>query len=190
MNYRKALVSDIEEIEKLQKKYHIDTISDEDKKDGFVTTLFDYNQFKRIIEDEEGLHIACDGDKIVAYAMAASWGYWKEWPLFEHMIEYLSDDNYKNKNITVENSYQYGPVCIEKDYRGSEVLVNLFEFSRQQMKDRFEILITFINKINGRSLNAHTNKIKLDIIKEFNFNSNEYFELAYDTSEKVKNSTI
>lgn len=190
MIYRKATLDDIEEVSKLQEKYHVLTISEDDKKDGFVTTLFNYDQFKRIIEDEGGLHIACDGDRIVAYAMAASWDYWKEWPLFEHMIKYLEEDEYIGKTITINNSYQYGPVCIDKDYRGGEVLFNLFEFSRKEMNKRFEILITFINKINQRSMNAHIKKVGLDIIKEFEFNSNEYYELAYDVSKKLKGSTI
>ena len=60
----------------MAKKHHISTISEEEKADRFVTTLFSDEQFKEIIEKENGISIACDGDKIVAYAMAASWEYW------------------------------------------------------------------------------------------------------------------
>ena len=76
MEYRNANLNDIYGVSQLQKKYHISSISDEDKHDGFVTTLFTETQFKELIEKENGLAIACDGDKIVAYAMAASWQYW------------------------------------------------------------------------------------------------------------------
>ncbi len=189
MIYRNAKVEDIEKVSSLQRRYHINTISDEDKPDGFVTTLFTYDQFKEIIEKENGLAIACDGDDIVGYAMAASWDYWSKWPLFVHMIKDLDSTNYLGKDLTVENSYQYGPIAIHTDYRGTLVLPNLFEFSRTQMKDKYPIMITFINQINTRSMRAHE-KLGLDIIKEFEFNNNKYYELGYDTLKKTKGSTI
>lgn len=87
MEYRNAKIEDIPAVSILQQKYHISTISDDDKPDGFVTTIFTESQFKELIEEENGLAIACDGDKVVAYAMAASWQYWSSWPLFEYMIK-------------------------------------------------------------------------------------------------------
>ena len=186
MIYRNAVIKDIPAISELQKKYHIETISEEDKPDGFVTTLFTEEQFKELIEKENGIAIACDGDKLAAYAMAASWEYWSKWPIFQYMIEDLPNAEYMGQILSVKNSYQYGPICIDKDYRGTEVLPKIFDFSRIQMKDRYPILITFINHINSRSYNAHTKKIGLDVIKSFVFNNNNYYELGYDTSKKVR----
>lgn len=190
MKYRSAKLKDIAAVSELQQKYHISTISEEDKIDGFVTTLFSEKLFEELIQHENGLSIACDGERVVAYAMAASWGYWSRWPLFSHMIDDLPNTKYLGQVLSVENSYQYGPVCIDKAYRGTEVLPNIFEFSRLQMKDRFPILITFINQINNRSLNAHNKKLGLEIIKLFDFNNNHYYELGYDTSKKTLGSTI
>jgi hypothetical protein len=190
MEYRNARLSDIPAVSLLQKKYHISTINEEDKPDGFVTTLFSESQFKELIEKENGLAIACDGDRIVAYAMAASWEFWATWPLFQKMINDLPDTKYLSTVLSVENSYQYGPVCIDKEYRGTDVLPNIFEFSRLQMKKRFPILITFINQINHRSFHAHTVKLGLEVIKTFDFNGNHYYELGYDTAKKTKGSNI
>lgn len=190
MEYRNARLEDIAAVQALQQKYHISTISEEDKPDGFVTTLFSEKLFGELIEQENGLAIACDGDRIVAYAMAASWEYWSRWPLFQQMIEDLPNTEYIGQVLSMENSYQYGPVCIDKEYRGTEVLPNIFEFSRLQMKERFPILITFINQINNRSMNAHNKKLGLDIIKPFDFNNNHYYELGYDTSKKTPGSTF
>lgn len=190
MEYRNARKSDIPGVSQLQQKYHINTISEEDKADGFVTTLFSDELFEELIEQENGLAIACDGDRIVAYAMAASWQYWSRWPLFQKMIEDLPQTEYLGKMLTMENSYQYGPVCIDKEYRGTDVLPNIFEFSRIQMKERFPILITFINQINHRSFQAHTRKLGLEVIKTFDFNNNHYYELGYDTLNKTAGSNI
>lgn len=190
MNYRNATLKDIHNIAELQQKYHISTISAEDKPDGFVTTLFADEQFKELIEKENGLTIACDGDKVIAYVMAASWQYWSAWPLFQHMIGDLPNTKYLGMALSMDNSYQYGPICIHKDYRGTEVLPNIFEFSRVKMNKRYPILITFINHINNRSYNAHTNKLGLDVIKNFEFNNNHYYKLGYDTSRKTQGSNL
>ncbi len=193
MIYRNATLADIPKISELQSIYHVSTISEADKPNGFVTTLFSEQQFKEIIEKEQGLAIACDdedGDSVVAYVMAASWGYWAAWPLFQHMIQDLPNTEYLGQTLTLENSYQYGPICIHKNYRGTNVLPDLFEFSRTQMQPRFPILITFINHINPRSYDAHTRKLGLDVIKSFTFNNNQYYELGYDTSKKTQGSTL
>lgn len=190
MEYRNATFKDIDAIAALQQKYHVSTIHEDDKKDGFVTTLFTNEQFEEIIEKENGLAIACDGEKIVGYAMAASWEFWSKWPLFQHMIKDLENTEYLGQILNMENSYQYGPICIDKGYRGSDVLLNLFEFSRQEMARRYPILITFINHINPRSYEAHTRKLGLDVIKDFQFNGNNYYELGYDMRKKTNGSTI
>ena len=190
MEYRNANINDIYGVSQLQKKYHIYTISEEDKPDGFVTTLFTEEQFKELIEKENGLAIACDNDKVIAYAMAASWDYWSAWPLFQYMINDLPNIQYLGYTLSTENSYQYGPICIDKQYRGTEVLPNLFEFSRLQMKDRYPVLITFINQINGRSYRAHVDKLGLEVIKTFDFNNNHYYELGYDMRKKTPGANL
>ncbi len=48
MKYRLALLEDIPAILQLQELYHVSTISEKDKPDGFVTTLFTEEQFKKI----------------------------------------------------------------------------------------------------------------------------------------------
>jgi hypothetical protein len=52
------------------------------------------------------------------------------------------------------------------------------------MAKRFPILVTFINKVNPRSYEAHTRKLGLEVIQEFEYNHNRYYELVYDTAKK------
>ena len=53
------------------------------------------------------------------------------------------------------------------------------------MKSKYPLSLTFINKINIPSTKAHTEKLKWTIIKEFQFNNNEYLILAYDMNQSV-----
>lgn len=100
------------------------------------------------------------------------------------MIEDLPHVSFEGKNLDMHNSYQYGPVCIDKRVRGQGVLEKLFDFALESMQKRYVVLVTFINKINHRSYAAHTRKIGLKVIHEFKFNGNEYYELAWDTTKE------
>lgn len=182
MTYRNATAGDIPQILALQQKYHISSIRDQDRKNGFVTTLFTAEQMTELIEQEQGIALACEEDRVAAYAMAGSWGFWSKWPLFQYMIADLGNTEYLGKTLSTENSYQYGPVCIDARSRGKGVLEELFRYSARQMGRRNRILITFINQVNERSYAAHTRKVGLDLIKTFSFNGNNYYELGYDTA--------
>ena len=177
--------SDIDEVLELQNKYHIASINEEDKPSGFVTTLFTKPQLSSLIKDEGGLFIVRNEGVLVAYAMAASWPFWSQWPMFAHMVNGLHELEFLGQRLSQENSYQYGPVCIEKSVRGSGVLEKLFDFARAKMAERYPILVTFINKNNPRSFAAHTQKLGLQVIQEFEFNSNQYYELVYDASKPL-----
>lgn len=186
MTLKIARINDIEKVLDLHYRYQIDSIKEEDKKDGFVTTAFTKEQMRELIEKEQGLFIAVKDDKVIAYVMSASWQFWSKWPMFAFMIEGLGELEYLGERLNVDNSYQYGPVCIDKSVRGSGILEAIFDFAREHMSKRFPILVTFINKINPRSFEAHTRKLGLEVIKEFGYNGNFYYELVYDTSKALK----
>ncbi|MBN2618288.1 MAG: hypothetical protein JXR64_08270 [Spirochaetales bacterium] len=187
MEYRLATYNDIDNVLELHKKYHIDTIKPEDKADGFITTLLNTELLKELI-DQDGLVIAINNKLVVGFVMSASWEYCSKWPMFQYMIGKLGELEYLGQKLTTYNSYQYGPVCIDKKFRGTGVLEGLFEYARIIMNRKYPILVTFVNKMNPRSVSAHTKKLKLDIITEFEYNNKSYLELVYDTSKEFKNS--
>jgi len=186
MEYKIAQLTDIEATLKLHAKYQVDSIAEEDKKDGFVTTAFTKEELTDLITQEQGLFIAKEGEEVLAYVMAASWQFWSRWPMFQHMIKDLPNLEYLGQTLSTDNSYQYGPICIDKSLRGTTLLKNMFNFSLSVMHTRYPILVTFVNKVNPRSYQAHKRKLGLTPIQEFEFNSNEYWEFVYDTSKPVE----
>jgi hypothetical protein len=176
-------LSDIDGVLELHYRYQVDSITKEDKADGFVTTPFTKEQISELIEKENGLFVAKKDGCVVAYVMAASWGFWSVWPMFAFMIQGLPDLEYNGQKLSVENTYQYGPICIDKSVRGTGVLQAIFNFAKKKMSERFPILVTFVNKTNERSYQAHKRKLGLDVLQEFTFNGNEYYEMACITKE-------
>ncbi len=184
MEIVKAKISNLDGVMDLHKRYHINSIDPADKPDGFVTTNFTSEQLHALVEKECGIMIARDGGRIISYAMAASWQFWAEWPLFSYMIQKLPENSFNGQSLTVENSYQYGPICVDKAYRGSGVFEKVFYASLDSMAGRYPIMVTFINQINPRSYKAHTQKVNMTVVDTFQFNNNDYYILACPTKYK------
>jgi hypothetical protein len=180
-----ASLEDFDGIMALHRSYHTDFIKPEDRLDGFVTTNFTPEQLKALIMEEQGVTIAKDDTgKVIAYATAASWNFWAPWPLFRHMIEKLPEYSLGGQVLSVSNSYQYGPVCIDKSVRGTGLFQQIFHASLASMRERYPIMATFINQINNRSYAAHTKKVPMTEIGTFQFNQNDYYMMACSTSLK------
>ena len=183
MEIGRADLHDLDGVMDIHKRYHISTISAEDKPDGFVTTNFTPQQLNDLVEKERGITIAKDCGKIIGYAMAGSWQFWSEWPLFTHMIGELGKNTYNGQILSVDNSYQYGPITVDRKYRGSGVFQKLFYSSLESMASRYPIMVTFINQINHRSYAAHTKKVIMETVCTFQFNQNDYYMLACPTGQ-------
>lgn len=180
-----AELSDVDEVLDLHYRYHVDSITEEDKVDGFVTTPFTKEELTNLVTKENGLFIAINDGVVVAYVMAASWDFWSAWPMFSFMAKDLPNLKYHDQILSTDNSYQYGPICIDKSVRGTGVLEQIFDFAKKEMSKRFAILVTFVNKTNDRSFEAHTRKLGLEVIQEFKFNNHFYYEMACFTTKEI-----
>lgn len=179
-----AKLIDITGVLALQELYLVSNLSEEEKKSGFVTTPFTIKQLTYVINNE-GLFIAKDDNKIIAYIFAESWPFFSQWPIFEHMISLFPKLSFQDFEISSTSSFQYGPICIDKKYRGKGLINLLFEFMRVHVVKKYPLSLTFINKTNIPSLKAHTEKLKWTTIADFEFNNNNYYILAYDMNKPV-----
>ena len=185
MIYRLATTGDMDGIKALLRKYHKDTISDEDRPDGFVTTAITDEQLQTLIEKEHGVTVIDDDGRILGFCFAAPWEFWSAWPLFRHMMDIIPDYEFDGRPLILSETYQYGPMCVDRSIRGTGAFEKLFFTSLAQWKDRFPIMLTFVNQINKRSENAHNNKAGMETIGIFDFNDNHYFLMAIRTDRRT-----
>lgn len=184
MEIMQATMNDLEGVMALHRKYHIDTIDPIDKPSGFVTTNFTPKQLEALVNEENGITIAKQDGIILSYAMAASWQFWSEWPFFAHMICELPHNSLEGQILSAENSYQYGPICVDTSLRGSGVFEQVFSASLAHMAKRYPIMVTFINQINHRSYAAHTRKVPMTTVGTFQYNNNDYYMMACPTIKR------
>ncbi len=176
---RVAIASDIDGILKLQSLNLAANLSAAERKEGFVTTPFTVEQIK-VLLSQTGVFVAEKKGLIVGYAFAGKWDFFLQWAIFPYMVSRFGQLEFQGTQISVDNSFQYGPVCIDRILRGGGVLPQLFEIVRSSFSAR-PIGLTFINKANPRSLAAHTQKLNLEIVDEFEFNGNFYYGLGFWT---------
>lgn len=176
-----AKAVDIPGILALQEQNIVTNLSEEQKKNGFVTTPFTYVQLQDLILID-GLFISKEAEEVLGYTMAAGWDYFKGRPMFDLMIERFQTMEYNGMSITRANSFQYGPICIDQRHRGTPAFTTLFECMKTHMKSRFPIGTTFINTVNERSFQAHTRKAGLDVIDHFDLDGKHYYGLAFMTA--------
>jgi hypothetical protein len=146
-----------------------------------VTTPFTKQQIAHLVV-ENGAFIALNNQKLVAYTFAAGWDFFAQWPIFPYMVSRMPQLDLEGLPINATNSFQYGPICVDMDYRGSGIFVRLFGLMRETMQRRFPIGVTFINQVNERSYQAHTRKLRMQVIDKFSFNDRNYYGLAFFTS--------
>ncbi len=177
---RIATESDIDGILALQSKNLYTNLSIEERAHGFVMTPFTAEKIQLLIT-QTGAFVAEEEENILGYIFAGTWEFFSAWEIFPFMISRFPALKFQEMKISIDNSFQYGPVCIDQEIRGSGVFPKLFETMRNSFAPRFSIGVTFINKLNPRSLKAHTHKLDLEIIDEFEFKENSYYGLAFLT---------
>ncbi len=177
---RIATEADIDGILALQSQNLYLNLSSDELADGFVTTPFTPDLIRDLL-DRDGVFIAEVGGKIVGYVLAGGWDFYAQWEIFRLMISRLPDLSFQGEKIDIDRSFQYGPVCIDRTFRGSGILSQLLELIHSSFKDRLPIGVTFINQLNQRSLAAHHRKLGFEIIDEFEFNNGNFYTLAFTT---------
>jgi hypothetical protein len=186
---RRATNNDVAGILELQEKNLFENLSESEKENGFVTTPFTTLLLQGLL-DCHGLFVAESAGRILGYTMAASWDYFSQWPIFPFMMSRLSGFVFNGTSVSDQSSFQYGPICIDSTLRGTDAFPRLFDEMRRELTNRYPIGITFINKLNSRSYAAHTSKLGMLVIDEFEFSGRQYYGLAFETNVRILPKTI
>lgn len=184
---RNATEADIPQLLALQSKFHISAVPEAARANGFVTTLLTPAQLQELIA-MQGLML-CEEEAtgaLCGYVVAASWEWLSQWPIFKYMAEELPEFMFEGITVLAQNSFQYGPICIDEAYRGTAVLPALYHAVRTNAALAYPVAVTFINQKNERSFAAHTKKLGLQVIDTFQFNDNQYYRLAFRMENFMK----
>ena len=141
---------ELEQILQLQQRNLPTALSYEERaKEGFVTVCHTYDILQQM--NSVCPHIlAKDKQSVVGYALCMH-------PSFGAEIEVLKPMFIEIENIlpSTERYLAMGQICVDKAYRKMGVFRKLYETMAEVLKTDYDTIITEVDLLNTRSLNAH-----------------------------------
>jgi len=176
--FRLAKPQDYSAILRLQSVNFIGNLSPEERKEGFLSAEFTLGQVAEMSEDL-GTTIAAIDDEVVAFLCAFRNEFDHGSPVVAKMLDSYDRVEFEGQSLSSYKSYIYGPVCIDRAYRGRGLLRGLYEAQKQELAGRFEIGVAFVSRTNPHSLKAHVAGLEMTEAGDFEVNGNVYVILAF-----------
>lgn len=148
----------------LMKRYSKQNLTPEERqKEGFTQgTLTTFQQ-------NIGIYGAFDEDTLIGVLMAAKLGTHTQGPPGS-MLEALKTTLPKEQ---LEKTFSYGPVAIDKNYRGQGLFSKMLSFMCQDLKTHYQYGVCFVEHSNEKSLAIHRH-YPMEECVTFTFKGNLY----------------
>lgn len=170
-----AQPADFAAILQLQSRFHLSNLPASELAEGFVTSHLDEATLARM-HQARALWIARDAEILAAYACAVAWDFWGKGEFLNAVRALLPLGE-----ITWENSFLYGPTCIDAPFRGQNILPALAAQIKARYAAEREFGVCFIDVRNARSLAAHERKLGFARVARLPFDDVIYHVLAFAT---------
>lgn len=176
--FRRASAADYPGILVLHRKNLVSNLSPIERKNGFLS--IDINEQQITTANKDLAVIVAVRDKsVIGYIWGTTQEYNQQFPLLKYMMSLYEETLFQRQPLSSYRSFLYGPVCVAISYRGTGVFQGLFQELLAQVALQYDAGVAFVAKDNLRSLRAHTQKLKMEVLKEFEFNGNFYFLLGF-----------
>ncbi len=152
-NIRYTVTSSTDELKQilqLQQSNLSSSISKNEKeKEGFLTVKHDLDILKKM-HDQEPHIIAKDANTVVGYTLSMVQGFKNDIDVLKSMFAKIDDQLNEQTSFIV-----MGQVCVDKEYRKQGIFRGLYHKMRDELNNKYDLLITEVAAHNTRSLHAH-----------------------------------
>jgi hypothetical protein len=178
IEYRRAEPNDHPAILELQSANFIANLSEEERREGFLSAQFSPEQTAQIAEDL-GTMVAVFEGRVVGFLCAFRNEFETGSPVIAQMIASYDRLTLENRPLSAFRSYIYGPVCVAKEFRRRGLLRGLYEAQKNDLAGRFDIGVAFVARNNPHSLSAHVGGLGMIEAGDFWVKDNVYVALAF-----------
>ena len=147
-------------------------------KHGFLSARFAAEQFAQMNRDA-AVVVAEDNGHIVGYACSAGADFSRQSPILAAMIATFGRLTYLGTTLIDARVCIYGPVCVDRAWRGRGVLRGLIVRMKEELAGQYEVAAAFISKVNPRSLAAHVDGLGMTVLGDFAFEAGRYWIVAF-----------
>ena len=179
VEYRRARPEDYLSIIRLQAADYIDNLTEEQRKQGFLSAKFTLDQIAAIGADLGIAVVTHDGQEVAGCLCAFRREFDHDSPVVGKMLESYDQARFEGKPLSVFNSYIYGPVCIAREYRGRGLLHGLYDFQKKDLAGQFEIGVALVSHDNPHSMMAHIAGLGMTEVGDFEANGKKFAMLAF-----------
>jgi predicted GNAT superfamily acetyltransferase len=181
--YRRATPDDYSAVLGLQSANYIANLSEEERKEGFLSAQFTREQTAALAEDLGTMVALIDG-QVAGFLCAFRNEFETGSPVIAKMLESYERFAIEGQRLSAFKSYIYGPVCIGREYRGRGLLRGLYEAQKKDLAEQFEIGVAFVSRDNPHSLSAHVAGLGMIEAGDFEVKGNVYATLAFRVPAK------
>ena len=181
IEYRRAGPDDYAEIVRLQRANYIANLSEEERREGFLSAEFSLEQVTAIAIDL-GVAVVTINDDLAGCLCGIRREFDHRSPVVAKMLESYDQAKFEDKPLSAFHSYIYGPVCIARQYRRRGLLRGLFDFQKKDLVGQFEVGVALISRSNPHSMQAHVEGLGMTEAGEFELNGNSFAILAFRIS--------
>lgn len=182
--YSAASREDIPAILELQGKNLFDSLTPEQRANGFLSEEFSSEMLQEVIEDVAIVKAFTD-EELVGYRMAETLAFNSRFPLLRAIIDRFPRIEFGGQMLSEAEVFISGPTCIAGAWRGKGIHEGMFKEMLSLVRDRFDVGVIFIADSNPRSLAAAQNKLGMRVVDHLTFNGKDYSVLAFSTKEEA-----
>jgi hypothetical protein len=184
MEFRRAGTADYEAILGLQAANYVANLSEEERREGFLSAEFSRQQVAAMAEDL-GIMIAVEAGVVAGYLCAFRNEFGHGSPVLAEMLKSYDRVQFRGRPLSSYNSYVYGPVCVGKKYRQRGLLRSLYEAQKRDLAGRVDVGVAFVARSNPHSLQAHVTGLRMDEVGDFEVKGNGYVILAFPVPRQL-----
>jgi hypothetical protein len=176
MEYRRAKNRDYTQMVALQEANLVSNLSVDEKQDGFLSRTFSAEELKEMNEDL-CIVVGVDDGTVKGLLATGTTEYNSQFDLPSAMIARYHQVAFKEKPLADWVSFVAGPVVVDKSARGTGAFRGLYDELFRILPAEFQLAVTLISTVNGRSLSAHE-KIGYQRVDGFTWNGREFVILV------------
>ncbi len=148
---------------------------------GFLMAEYDL-AFLALLQGSSPGIIAKDGEKVVGYSLVALPDTACQHPLLADLVENIERCMFDGK--PVENYAIVAQLCVSKDYRGQDLVQQLYGAFREYYASQYTYCVTDVAQANTRSLKAHQ-KRGFQVIDTLNYGGIAWEIVLWDWNKKA-----
>jgi L-amino acid N-acyltransferase YncA len=173
VTYRRARPEDFSAILRIQEANFVENLAPEERGEGFLSATFTRDQLEAMARDVAVL-VASDGESVVGFLCASGPGFNHESPLVTRMMRELTHIEHSKRPVEAHRFFMYGPVCIDRPYRGRGLLRGLYDALLQEAAGKYDIGVAFVAEDNPHSLRAHVQGLGMVEAGQFECGGHRY----------------